>query len=276
MMKQLFLTGYSPLQCKPLFFGFEKCSPGHDYSGFRDHYLLHLIHKGQGTFYLKGKRWDLGRGDGFLIFPGEKNRYVASIEKPWQYAWVAWEDPANEMMDRFSLSPKNPCIHLPDYLSSNLSSILQSNHPNLIKQNRAVGWFSSFMQFLLEEYRGNHAASKREFGKNGKPGHGKRMQEFIHENYTSRINADDVVRHVNLERSYASRIFKKTFDTGIYSYISDIRLQRACALLMSNYSVKEICFSCGYSDYGNFLKIFKKTSGLSPTEYRQRNRSCKY
>jgi AraC family transcriptional regulator, arabinose operon regulatory protein len=273
MINQIFLSGYTPIQFKPLFFGSEKCSPGHDNSGYRDHYILHLIHKGEGTFYLRGKRWKLGPGDGFLIFPGEKNKYVASSNNPWQYEWVAWEDPSGELPEKFSLSPKNPCIHLPDYFSSDILNILQSDNSNLIKQNRSLGWFSSLMLYLMEEYPGRHIANRVKYNGKGTSIYGVKMQEFIHENFSSRINAADVVRHVNLERSYASRIFKKTFDTGIYEYISDIRFQKACELLMNDYTVKEICFTCGYSDYGNFLKTFRKISGLSPTEYRQKNKS---
>ena len=270
MMHQLFLTGYEALQLKPLFFGSEKCSPGHDYSGFRDHYILHLIYKGEGTFHLKGKRWKLGPRDGFLIPPGEKNKYIASNNNPWHYVWVAWEDPAGEMQKSFNFTPNKPCIHIPNSFIMDLISILQSNKPNLDKQNRSAIWFSSLMLHLQEKYPGKHITNSEKYKEEGKAIYGKKMQEFIHKNYTSRINAADVARHINLERSYASRIFKNTFNTGIYEYIQDYRFRKACNLLTNKYSVKEVCFSCGYSDYGNFLKIFKKMSGLSPTEYRKR------
>ena len=265
MMHQLFLTGYEALQLQPLFFGSEKCSPGHDYSGFRDHYILHLIYKGEGTFHLKGKRWELGPRDGFLIPPGEKNKYIASNNNPWHYVWVAWEDPAGEMQKSFSFTPNKPCIHIPNSFIMDLISILQSNKPNLDKQNRSTIWFSSLMLHLQEKYPGKHITNSEKYKEEGKAIYGKKMQEFIHKNYTSRINAADVTRHINLERSYASRIFKNTFNTGIYELFG---LDQASIRFGLEYGVVDwLSLGFGRSSYkktyDGFLKfrILRQSSG---------------
>ena len=274
MLFQLFLSDYKPLSLKPIFFGFEECSPGHLFSGFRNYFILHLIYEGYGTFYMQGKKWNIGPGEGFIIPPDTRNKYTASDKKPWKYIWAAWEDPSDEMPERFTFSPSNPHVEFPLPGIFDLVNILKSSDSNFTKQNLSAQWFSSLIHTLLESY-GRKNVEGLQKSDSSADNYGKLMKRFIHENFSSRINASDVADFINLERSYASRIFKSCFDIGIYSYISRIRFQKACDLLKGDYSVKEVCFTCGYSDYGNFLRSFKKTSGFSPTEFRNKETAKK-
>ena len=50
--------------------GFEECSPWHSWGpGVRDHFIIHIVHKGQGSFTSNGKTYKLKTGQGFLICP---------------------------------------------------------------------------------------------------------------------------------------------------------------------------------------------------------------
>ena len=55
-------------------------------------------------------------------------------------------------------------------------------------------------------------------------------------------------------------------------FISNMaKIKKACALLeSSNYSVKTVAYSTGFSDQLYFSKVFKKLVGMTPTEYRKR------
>ena len=54
-------------------------------------------------------------------------------------------------------------------------------------------------------------------------------------------------------------------------YLTEIRINKAKTLLSqgNETSMKEICLSCGYQDPNYFSRIFKKTVGQTPTEYRE-------
>ncbi|MFA5205558.1 MAG: AraC family ligand binding domain-containing protein [Lentisphaeria bacterium] len=70
--------------------GRQDCPPGHASGPFvRDHFLLHLVTAGRGSFEVHGQRYGLGRGDAFLIYPDQLFRYQADRRQPWSYCWVA-------------------------------------------------------------------------------------------------------------------------------------------------------------------------------------------
>lgn len=70
-----------------------------------------------------------------------------------------------------------------------------------------------------------------------------------------------------LNRFYLSRLFKKSTGSSIHEYILFKRISKAKMLLSSGYSVTESCMLSGFSDYSNFIRMFKKTTGLSPGQY---------
>ncbi len=84
--------------------GSEECAPGHLWGGVRDHYLLHVIETGFGTFAGPGGEHMLGRGDLFLACPGELVRYRADERRPWTYHWIGFGGvAAGDVLKRVSL-----------------------------------------------------------------------------------------------------------------------------------------------------------------------------
>ncbi|MBQ3890330.1 MAG: helix-turn-helix transcriptional regulator, partial [Lachnospiraceae bacterium] len=69
---------------------------------------------------------------------------------------------------------------------------------------------------------------------------------------------------------YLSRIFKENTKENFIDYLTKLRIEKAKDLLNSTqYSMKEICTMCGYSDPNYFSKSFRKNVGVTPTEYRE-------
>lgn len=93
---------------------------------------------------------------------------------------------------------------------------------------------------------------------------------YIHQNFPSTISLDLVADKVHLNPNYFSTIFKKETGTSLTYYINDLRINSAKHLLTStNKSILEIAISVGFEDQSYFCKVFRKFSGLSPTQYRE-------
>ncbi|GIO53789.1 MULTISPECIES: helix-turn-helix domain-containing protein [Paenibacillus] len=84
------------------------------------------------------------------------------------------------------------------------------------------------------------------------------------------MSVDRVAMHMGYNRNYLSRMFKQRFGTGLRDYIHRIRLEAARELLVSSkLHIKEIADRVGIEDDKQFIKWFKRLSGVTPTEYRQ-------
>ena len=84
---------------------------------------------------------------------------------------------------------------------------------------------------------------------------------------------DTICKKVNLSRSYLQHLYKTFFGTNIISDIKSCRMEYAKYLLIStNMTVASISSSCGYKSDVHFMRLFKNTFGLPPSEFRERHR----
>lgn len=98
----------------------------------------------------------------------------------------------------------------------------------------------------------------------------KTSKRYIEENFAKDISLDDVSRVVNISPYYFSKIFKEESGLNFIEYLTNIRIDKAKELLLnSDYSMKEICSMCGYTDPNYFSRSFKKNVGVTPTEYKE-------
>lgn len=94
---------------------------------------------------------------------------------------------------------------------------------------------------------------------------------FLHEHYGDPgLSAQSVADKFGFSPNYLSQMFKKATGENLIGYLTKLRIRRACDLLKkSALPVGEIGQRVGYPDYFYFAKVFKKSVGVTPTEYRK-------
>jgi AraC-like DNA-binding protein len=97
-----------------------------------------------------------------------------------------------------------------------------------------------------------------------------RVIEFFREHYSnSDYSSEEVAKLANLSTYHFIRVFKQQTGRTPYDYLIDIKIERAKEMLKNkNYSIIDICFSCGFTNHSHFTTTFKKRMGVTPTEYR--------
>ena len=99
-----------------------------------------------------------------------------------------------------------------------------------------------------------------------------RILKHLHLNIESQISLKKLAHEVNLSEGYISDCFKKHMGITIMKYAKKIRIDRAKVLLVTtNNSILEISLTLGFHDQSHFHKVFKSFTGLSPSEYRNKN-----
>lgn len=98
------------------------------------------------------------------------------------------------------------------------------------------------------------------------------IKEYISDNYQKEtLSVKDIGDHVFLSASYVCTFFKNETGKTLNQYLTEYRIEQAKQLLRDpRYKISDISSKVGYSDGNYFGKSFKKYTGLSPSEYRER------
>lgn len=95
------------------------------------------------------------------------------------------------------------------------------------------------------------------------------VEQYITENIKEELDLENTAARFNLSSSYFSRTFKEIVGYNFSDYINIVRIKKAKELLRNDgMSIKEVCFTVGYSDPNYFSKVFKKYEGITPKEYK--------
>ena len=99
----------------------------------------------------------------------------------------------------------------------------------------------------------------------------KRALDYIENNFSKDISLDEISQELNLSSYYFSKLFKEEKGEGFVEYLNSRRITEAKELMKNpEKSIKEISNECGYADPNYFSRIFKKYTGMTPTEYRDK------
>ncbi|MCD8363699.1 MAG: response regulator [Lachnospiraceae bacterium] len=98
------------------------------------------------------------------------------------------------------------------------------------------------------------------------------MKEYIFKNYSdANLSVKSISEYACLSVSYACTLFKSETGKTLNQFLTEYRMEKARQLLQDpRIRVADISARIGYLDGGYFSKSFKKVTGLSPTDYREK------
>lgn len=261
---------YSHIELNLYTCGIESCKSSHSYGpALRSGYMIHYILEGKGIYRINGKTYYLEKNQGFLIEPNVLIYYEADVESPWQYIWIGFNGTkAHDYLKRTTLSSDNPIFSFPknsnllDSMSSIVSSSKATSNRNLIILSRLY----EFLYLLCEHFPNNSVIIS-----DRPKTYIEEALLFIQQNYADNITIKDIAAHICIDRSYLHRIFKKFINRSPQEYLLSLRMEKAASLLISSsLRISDISRSVGYTDALLFSKTFKKSKGLSPSDFRSK------
>ncbi|CAM3710370.1 GlxA family transcriptional regulator [Mucilaginibacter galii] len=99
----------------------------------------------------------------------------------------------------------------------------------------------------------------------------KKAQDFIEKNYQEKITVEQIASMFALGRRNLERRFKKATANTVVEYIQRVKIEAAkMSLENSRENVNEVMYNVGYTDTKAFRSTFKRITGLSPMEYRNK------
>ena len=146
--------------------------------------------------------------------------------------------------------------HLPDYkgigrITGLLSLLNEMAH---FKQKRLLG--SMYFRNTLSRFTDNRL---------------EKVFSYITFHYNKAINLNEVASMAAMNTSAFCRFFKEKSGKTFMEYVMDMRIEYACKLLIGNsMNISHIAVECGFNTISHFNKIFKRSKGITPLEYRKK------
>lgn len=115
-------------------------------------------------------------------------------------------------------------------------------------------------QFIMFKGQSNHADEQI-----------KKAQKFIETNFHERITTDELSNKFAVSRRNFERRFKKATNNTVNEYVQRVKIEAAKkSFETTRKNITEVMFDVGYSDTKAFRGIFKKITGMTPLDYRNK------
>ena len=228
--------------------------------------IIHLVLSGKGYFTAGAETYEIGAGQAFIIFEGERVEYHADRENPWSYVWIDFSgEAATELLSKTGFSKEKrvtPVMETEGFLQifERLREPATTDSEKLMRLSVFFELVAKISKYFPSENRKDEEQSVAEIAK-----------RLIGRNFTSsECRVEKIAEIVDISRSQLYRSFMDEFGSSPKAYIDTLRVDLARKLLTrTDMSVSEISYSVGYSEPLYFSTAFRKATGLSPSDFRK-------
>lgn len=245
--------------------GCQQCPPSYGWGpGIRNHFLLHHVIAGRGTYICRDRRYELKAGDTFLIYPNTTIHYCADAQDPWEYVWVGFSGlDASSYVEQTDFSPHSPVFRGRDgrEIRKLLEDIYEHYGTSTWEGLSMTARLYELLSFLIRTSQ--YKQERRETQDCAQL-----AADYIINHYEEPITVEGLAAYASVSHSSLYRRFVKRFQMSPKRFMLEYRVERACALLATtNCSVQEISTSVGFEDPFYFSRAFKEVKGVSPRQY---------
>lgn len=97
------------------------------------------------------------------------------------------------------------------------------------------------------------------------------IREYVQGHYMENIAVAQIAKQYHLNAAYLSTVFKERNNISLSSYIEGVRMEKAKRFLKEDWgNITEVALAAGYSDSNYFTKVFKKYTGMTPSQWKRK------
>lgn len=239
----------------------------------RDSTAIQCCTAGRGVLVLSGKEFPIEKGQCFVSFPNVVMEERADDHDPWGLLWVSFNGrKIRAYLDSVGINEQNPIFpwpynqHIANCIQEILSLRLSTEISALLSELHQTSCVCAMLIEIFHLCKTDGITIPK----------GNSQESFVHtalsyieSHYGKNTKISEIADYVGLNRSYLYTIFKKHMGMSMQDYLISYRMKKACDFLsLPQATISNVAYSVGY-DPLTFSKIFKRTIGVSPTEYRK-------
>jgi len=216
---------------------------------------------GTGEISYLGQPFSITPNDVFYFLPGEEHK-MRAVSAEWESRWLCFDGPlavANFMTYQFPRL-QHSLLDCPTGLFNEIGNNINSDDPFVQSHLSAV--VIDILSYLVGVNTTFYPYASISI----------KCTEYIKKNYADpELGIDSLSKTFSVPCSTLISVFKKDVNQSIGQYIRNIRLGNACNLLRgTDLQIKEIALQCGYLDLNSFSRMFRKNTGMTPSEIRSK------
>ena len=229
-----------------------------------DEFTLLYIKRGRGLFESRHARDILLQsGDVIVVCPNEWHRYRPHADTGWEEFWVNFNgDVAQNWRKRHLLNAERPLVarNMPFTLEDLFETLIESSKENSAPTRLLAGLCHGILGCAISS-SGLHEAV----------GHEQRIRsvaEYIH-HHSQKVNLAELATRFGMSYSTLQRLFKEYLGVTPSQYLAQERLRLAKKYLIETaLPLKEIAEALDFSSEFYFMQVFKRLTGMTPTQWR--------
>lgn len=252
--------------------GYNHCHDSDFYidrpEGSGDNLLILL--KTDAVFNIDGKDIKIPENSFFMYKKGRPQRYRCVYQSVFANDWVHFEFEGDEEKEFFNLGLdyETPVlVEDMNFLSFCIKMMASENYSDNMNRHQSIYHY----MFLIFSKVGEYAAKKAENRNDSYYEMLSTVRNKIYSRPYEHRTAESSAHEVRMSVSNFQHLYKKYFGVTLFQDIIRSRTEYACMLLKStNLSAVEVAQKCGYNHYAHFVRQFKQTMGISPSEFRKK------
>lgn len=232
-------------------------------------YQLLYIAEGRGTLTTASAgRYSISEGDIFLIFPGEWHTYSPNPETGWKEYWIGFKGINIDSRVSAGFFSKHSPIYRVGYNDTLISLFKEAIQVAKKQEKHFQQLLAGIVNYMLGLAFSIDSNKKLKNSMNLELVN--RARTFMQENIETNIEMPEIADHLIISYSSFRHIFKQYTGIAPSQYYLNLKIQRAKDMLKSSSaSIKEISYILHFDTPEYFTKLFKKKTGLTPSQFRE-------
>ncbi|MBR6271567.1 MAG: AraC family transcriptional regulator [Lachnospiraceae bacterium] len=247
--------------------------------------VLTYFLKGSGCFLVEGQQYLVGPGD--LLLLNQSELHVMTVDDSeherislyiYDSIFDKWNCPRHHFFDAFNsrINGSNNVIPAETVARSGLGrqiqKILEYKSRRTPEGSVLAGCAVIEMLDMLNNVSVPSAGDSSVRSISNK--HINDIIHYLSENYAQKIEIDELAYRFHFNKHYLCRLFKECTGTSIVEYCTLKKILYFNRLVCQNLSLENAAYKAGFQNYSNFYRLYKKYTGISPSEYRQKIRGA--
>ncbi len=231
--------------------------------------VIHYIISGAGSLTYQGREYSLRGGQLFMLDAFEAHRYRTDPDRQLAVDWIEFTGGDSLMLVRRIIAARSPVIGMPGsgdcdrYLLKILSLLQKDEHKYLVLVSKLV--YSMLLAMLYRnsgKYPDELPDESSEFIE--------KVTGYIVKHLDEELNIEKLSKLCSFNPCYFAKLFRKVTGVTPAKYVLGKRIDKAKELLTgSDQSIEAISDSLGFCNPSHFIRVFKTTENMTPSEYRK-------